>query len=137
MLWPALLGSPAAEPALLKSLPGTRGGGIGCLIDMAEGEAAWSCPELLQILCPADLCSEKGCTCHSLHDSRLCHAETELTCRMGTHPSGPAIVEGAEGESLSSWIAANPSALGSIGPLFGNDIPFLFKVLAHRTPSLV
>ena len=46
---------------------------------------------------------------------------------MGTHPSGPATVEGSEGQSLSSWIGANPSALGAIGPLFG-DIPFLFKV---------
>ncbi|CAL5220012.1 g1957 [Coccomyxa viridis] len=52
---------------------------------------------------------------------------------MGTHPSGPATVEGAEGQTLSSWIAANPSALGSVGSLFGSDIPFLFKVLSVET----
>ena len=48
--------------------------------------------------------------------------------RMGTHPSGPAVVDGTEGQTLASWIAANPCALGSITPLFGTDIPFLFKV---------
>lgn len=54
---------------------------------------------------------------------------TKLTCRMGTHPSGPAVVEGTEGQTLQSWIAANPAALGAIAPLFGSDIPFLFKVI--------
>ena len=48
--------------------------------------------------------------------------------RMGTHPSGPAVVDGTEGQTLASWIAANPCALGTIAPLFGNDMPFLFKV---------
>ncbi|CAK0769933.1 hypothetical protein CVIRNUC_003717 [Coccomyxa viridis] len=52
---------------------------------------------------------------------------------MGTHPSGPAVVDGTEGQTLASWIAANPCALGSIAPLFGNDMPFLFKVLSVET----
>ena len=58
-----------------------------------------------------------------------------LEYRMGTHPSGPAVVDGTEGQTLASWIAANPCALGSIAPLFGNDMPFLFKVGAPVTSA--
>ena len=77
-----------------------------------------------------------GHSCIDLHNmvQRCVMHDTGWTCRMGTHPSGPATVEGAEEQTLSSWIAANPSALGSVGPLFGSDIPFLFKVPFHRSP---
>ena len=82
----------------------------------------------------AHTCASATSTTHHLICC-LCHAKTGLTRRMGTHPSGPATVEGAEGQSLSSWIEANPSVLGAIGPLFG-DIPFLFKVSMYSIPQL-
>ncbi|PKA49246.1 Mannose-6-phosphate isomerase 2 [Apostasia shenzhenica] len=54
---------------------------------------------------------------------------------MGTHDSGHSFVEigrpEAEPVTLKSWIAANPSALGEKAvKRWGNDLPFLFKILS-------
>ena len=88
-----------------------------------------------QIVSTAYICMAMAvCTMHDMMHRRAV-LRLGWTCRMGTHPSGPATVEGAEGQTLSSWIAANPSALGSVSALFGSDIPFLFKVPILRSPS--
>ncbi len=56
---------------------------------------------------------------------------------MGTHPSGPSIVSDGNGMTLKEWIAAHPGVLGDAQPVFGLDLPFLFKVLhCTRHPSL-
>ncbi|EIE20706.1 mannose-6-phosphate isomerase [Coccomyxa subellipsoidea C-169] len=52
---------------------------------------------------------------------------------MGTHPSGPATVLGVENTTLSHWLSTHPSALGDAQQYFGDDIPFLFKVLSVGT----
>ena len=51
--------------------------------------------------------------------------------RMGSHPSGPAMVEGLEGVTLKEWLVSHSAALGDVPTLFGSDIPFLFKVPLH------
>ncbi|XP_063227506.1 mannose-6-phosphate isomerase [Bacillus rossius redtenbacheri] len=51
---------------------------------------------------------------------------------MGTHPSGPAVVR-ATGEALGGWLRRNPCSLGArVLEQFGQDLPFLFKVLSVR-----
>ncbi|KAF5205502.1 Mannose-6-phosphate isomerase [Thalictrum thalictroides] len=51
---------------------------------------------------------------------------------MGTHESGPSFVEtDAEYVTLNSWISENPSVLGDkVVKEWGNNLPFLFKVLS-------
>ena len=53
---------------------------------------------------------------------------------MGTHHRGKAVVVTAEGEQpLDAWLAAHPEALGEkTRQQFGNQLPFLFKVLDVR-----
>lgn len=49
-------------------------------------------------------------------------------CRMGTHPSGPALISGQD-TTLKEWIQAHPEALGdAVLKRFGTDLPYLFKV---------
>ncbi|KAK9901534.1 hypothetical protein WJX75_001100 [Coccomyxa subellipsoidea] len=52
---------------------------------------------------------------------------------MGTHPSGQATVIGTEGSTLSQWLSTHVFALGDVQQYFGNDLPFLFKVLSVET----
>ena len=48
---------------------------------------------------------------------------------MGTHPNGPSVVKGHG--SLAEYINKNPSVLGENSrKLFGDTLPFLFKVLS-------
>ncbi|KAF6168364.1 hypothetical protein GIB67_018204 [Kingdonia uniflora] len=57
---------------------------------------------------------------------------------MGTHESGPSFViescgdgNGDDHVSLKEWVAENPSVLGDkVVKKWGNDLPFLFKVLS-------
>ncbi|KAI9008592.1 mannose-6-phosphate isomerase [Hyaloraphidium curvatum] len=53
---------------------------------------------------------------------------------MGTHPSAPARVVGPHAGSLADLVRADPAA--ALGPdiarAYGNDLPFLFKVLSIR-----
>lgn len=50
-----------------------------------------------------------------------------FSTRMGTHPSGPALITGTD-TTLKSWIEAHPEALGDrVLQRFGKDLPFLFK----------
>ncbi|KAK9114997.1 hypothetical protein Syun_021794 [Stephania yunnanensis] len=50
---------------------------------------------------------------------------------MGTHGSGPSLIEGSESVSLKSWVSRDPSALGEkVVEEWGTDLPFLFKVLS-------
>ncbi|XP_065029681.1 mannose-6-phosphate isomerase 1-like [Musa acuminata AAA Group] len=55
---------------------------------------------------------------------------------MGTHESGPSFVVAAEGSgteavTLKKWTGANPGALGNkVVEKWGNDLPFLFKILS-------
>lgn len=52
---------------------------------------------------------------------------------MGTHPSGPSQVR-ASGEPLREHVRRRPAALGArVVERFGEDLPFLFKVLSVRT----
>lgn len=49
---------------------------------------------------------------------------------MGTHPSGPSTVLTSE-SPLKDYISDHPELLGdAVQDRFGNDLPFLFKVLA-------
>lgn len=51
-----------------------------------------------------------------------------VCCRMGTHPSGPAVISGQD-TTLKEWIQAHPEALGdAVLKRFGPDLPYLFKV---------
>ncbi|KAL8290619.1 hypothetical protein RQP46_002877 [Phenoliferia psychrophenolica] len=51
---------------------------------------------------------------------------------MGTHPSCPSRLASSN-ESLKEYLAKNPELLGSkVVQKFGDDLPFLFKVLAIR-----
>jgi mannose-6-phosphate isomerase len=54
---------------------------------------------------------------------------------MGTHPSAPSLLaEGpAAGTPLLAALLDAPEALGAALPVFGADLPFLFKVLSVRT----
>lgn len=64
---------------------------------------------------------------------------------MGTHPSRPSKIKGTD-KTLASWISENPESLGDgVRAAFGDQLPFLFKVLsvdtalsiqAHPTKSL-
>ena len=52
---------------------------------------------------------------------------------MGTHPNGPSMVVGANGEekALSDWIETNSAVIGDqVKETFGGCLPFLFKVLS-------
>ncbi|KAK9105775.1 hypothetical protein Scep_022619 [Stephania cephalantha] len=50
---------------------------------------------------------------------------------MGTHGSGPSLIEGSESVSLKSWVSRDPSVLGEkVVEEWGTDLPFLFKVLS-------
>jgi len=52
---------------------------------------------------------------------------------MGTHPSGPAIIAGTS-TTLGDWVKDHPEALGNaVIDRFGNDLPYLFKVLSVQT----
>ena len=52
---------------------------------------------------------------------------------MGTHPSGPSQVR-ESGELLREYVRRRPGALGArVFERFGEDLPFLFKVLSVRT----
>lgn len=54
--------------------------------------------------------------------------------RMGTHPSGPAVIAGS-GETLSAWLGEHPEALGdATRARFGGELPYLFKV--RRAPNV-
>jgi len=55
--------------------------------------------------------------------------------RMGTHPSGPSVIEGGDldGKTLLEAITENPEVLGSALGVFGTTLPFLFKVLSIKT----
>ncbi|XP_063993068.1 mannose-6-phosphate isomerase [Diachasmimorpha longicaudata] len=63
------------------------------------------------------------------------HVDEEKTYSelwMGTHPNGPSFVK-ATGESLGEFIGANKEVLGDpVRESFGDDLPFLFKVLSVR-----
>ena len=51
---------------------------------------------------------------------------------MGTHQSCPSIVA-SSGDDLRDFLVANPNLLGhQVVDRFGNDLPFLFKVLAIK-----
>lgn len=53
--------------------------------------------------------------------------------RMGTHPSGPAKLDGKD-ELLSDWLKANATAVGFVPSGYvADDLPYLFKVLSVRT----
>ena len=81
---------------------------------------------------------ESACIgCHPIHALQECSGNTVecwadghvLACaRMGTHPSGPSIVSDGDRVTLKEWIAAHPGVLGDAQPVFGLDLPFLFKV---------
>ncbi len=54
--------------------------------------------------------------------------KTRLPPRMGTHPSGPAVIAGS-GKTLASWIGEHPAALGdAVNQRFNGELPYLFKV---------
>lgn len=64
----------------------------------------------------------------SVRHACLYHVARDAGRRMGTHPSGPAMIAGGEG-TLKDWIQAHPDALGdAVLKRFGHDLPFLFKV---------
>lgn len=49
---------------------------------------------------------------------------------MGTHPNGPSLIRDTS-QPLSAYIAENPQCLGEeVRKVFGNQLPFLFKVLS-------
>ncbi len=53
---------------------------------------------------------------------------------MGTHPGGPALLK-SDNSLLQEWISQHPSALGEkVQSLFGNNLPFLFKILSIGSP---
>ena len=52
------------------------------------------------------------------------------SCRMGTHPSGPAMLATDPTTSLQEWLEQHSQALGAtVLERFGLKLPFLFKVL--------
>ena len=51
------------------------------------------------------------------------------SCRMGTHPSGPAMLAADPTVSLQTWLEQHSEALGAtVLKRFGLKLPFLFKV---------
>lgn len=51
---------------------------------------------------------------------------------MGTHPNGPSSLKDIN-QTLTDWIQLNPNSLGLKSvEKFGNDLPFLFKVLSVK-----
>jgi mannose-6-phosphate isomerase len=54
---------------------------------------------------------------------------------MGTHPSAPSVLadNGYTGQPLAALLRDRPEYLGAALPLFGADLPFLFKVLSVGT----
>lgn len=70
-----------------------------------------------------------GCSLGLIACSVCCGYIHLRVCRMGTHPSGPAVVSGTD-TTLKEWIQAHPEALGdAVLKRFGTDLPYLFKVL--------
>eukprot|EP00890_Picochlorum_soloecismus_P004154 jgi/Picsp_1/473/NSC_00471-R1_mannose-6-phosphate isomerase len=61
--------------------------------------------------------------------------EMLMSQRMGTHPSGPSVIEGGEldRKTLQEAITEHPEVLGSALGVFGTTLPFLFKVLSIKT----
>lgn len=57
-------------------------------------------------------------------------AQRMVWCRrMGTHPSGPAMLAAASDICLQDWLESHPEALGpAVCSRFGVKLPFLFKV---------
>jgi mannose-6-phosphate isomerase len=52
---------------------------------------------------------------------------------MGTHPSGPARIEGSE-QLLVEWLKDKSASVGKVPSGYAeNDLPFLFKVLSIKT----
>jgi mannose-6-phosphate isomerase len=52
---------------------------------------------------------------------------------MGTHPSGPALLEGTD-TFLLDWLKDKPEAIGTVPNGYPkNDLPFMFKVLSIQT----
>ncbi len=54
---------------------------------------------------------------------------------MGTHPSAPSLLadNGYTGQPLLALLRDRPQLLGAALPVFGCDLPFLFKVLSVGT----
>lgn len=62
----------------------------------------------------------------------ICHLN-EITSRMGTHSSGPAMINGTD-IPLSDWLHENQTAVGYVPSAYSSDsLPFLLKVLSVRT----
>ena len=69
----------------------------------------------------------KGCS-DIVVDEKTAYAELW----MGTHPSGPSIVKTSD-KPLADLIREDPAVLGTkTRKVFGDDLPFLFKVLSVR-----
>ena len=51
-----------------------------------------------------------------------------MSCRMGTHPSGPSTLANSA-VMLLTWLEQHPETLGHVVlKRFGCELPFLFKV---------
>ena len=51
-----------------------------------------------------------------------------VSCRMGTHPSGPSTLANSD-VMLLTWLEQHPETLGHLVlKRFGCELPFLFKV---------
>lgn len=64
-------------------------------------------------------------------------AQPQAELWMGTHPNGSSTVEwNGHKDPLEQWIRANPElVLGApVAKRFGNQLPFLFKILAAEQP---
>ncbi|KAJ8866550.1 hypothetical protein PR048_032409 [Dryococelus australis] len=62
----------------------------------------------------------------------VCEESPYAELWMGTHPNGPSVNK-ATGEALFDWLQQNPSSLGTrVREVFGENLPFLFKVLSVR-----
>ena len=63
------------------------------------------------------------------------HAGFVWMCRMGTHPSGPAMLAINTAISLQEWLEQHSQALGAtVLKRFGLKLPFLFKVGQKQAP---
>ncbi|XP_047336806.1 mannose-6-phosphate isomerase 1-like [Impatiens glandulifera] len=80
---------------------------------------------------------------HSMNsDASIVEDKPYAELWMGTHDSGPSVLIGVEdeekigafndgNENLKLWLAKNPNVLGDkVSQRWGNDLPFLFKVLS-------
>ena len=61
-------------------------------------------------------------------DVKLSSFQTLGGHRMGTHPSGPAVLAREPSLTLRDWLKQSPAALGPAASRFDGDLPFLFKV---------